>query len=184
MAMAQRGLASESLARVLAGRGVGLENVAAFLSPSLKQDLPDPSSLADMDVAASRLADAAERRESVAIFGDYDVDGATSSALLHGVLDGARRVGAHLYSRPHLRGLRPQSRGDRHAWSMAGRPSSSAWIAARPASTPCRGRRSAASKSSCSTITRSARRCRRRSPSSIRTGRTISPGRASSRPSA
>lgn len=85
-AMAQRGIASESLARVLAGRGVGLEDAAAYLSPSLKQDLVDPSSLMDMDVAAARLADAVERRESVAIFGDYDVDGATSAALLHGVL--------------------------------------------------------------------------------------------------
>ena len=85
-AMAQRGIASESLARVLAGRGVGLDAAAAFLSPSLKRDLPDPSSLADMDVAAARLADAVEAGQLVAILGDYDVDGATSAALLHGVL--------------------------------------------------------------------------------------------------
>ncbi len=85
-AMTQRGIASESLARVLVGRGVGLDNAAGYLSPSLKQDLPDPSSLADMDAAASRLADAVVAREPVAIFGDYDVDGATSAALLHDVL--------------------------------------------------------------------------------------------------
>jgi single-stranded-DNA-specific exonuclease len=85
-AMAQRGLAPEGLARVLAGRGIGLEEARAFLAPSLKQDLPDPSALAGMDAAASRLADAVERREPVAIFGDYDVDGATSAALLYGVL--------------------------------------------------------------------------------------------------
>ncbi len=85
-AMAQRGIASEILARVLVGRGVGLENAAAYLSPSLRQDLPDPSSLKDMDAAATRLADAVERREPIAIFGDYDVDGATSAALMHNVL--------------------------------------------------------------------------------------------------
>jgi single-stranded-DNA-specific exonuclease len=85
-AMAQRGLASESLARVLAGRGVELDRVAAFLSPSLRQDLPDPSALTDMDAAAARLADAIASGHQVAIFGDYDVDGATSAALLHGVL--------------------------------------------------------------------------------------------------
>jgi single-stranded-DNA-specific exonuclease len=85
-AMAQRGTASESLARVLAGRGVGLDDAETYLSPSLRQDLVDPSSLADMDKAAARLADAVARQESVAIFGDYDVDGATSAALLHGVL--------------------------------------------------------------------------------------------------
>jgi single-stranded-DNA-specific exonuclease len=85
-AIAQRGIASEWLARVLAGRGVGVEDAAAYLSPSLRQDLVDPSSLLDMDKAAARLADAVARQEAVAIFGDYDVDGATSAALLHGVL--------------------------------------------------------------------------------------------------
>lgn len=85
-AMAQRGLASETLSRVLVGRGVGLENAAAYLSPSLRQDLPDPSSLTDMDAAALRLADAVQAQQAIAIFGDYDVDGATSAALLHNVL--------------------------------------------------------------------------------------------------
>src|SRR3954471_6545674 len=60
IAMAQRGLASETLSRVLVGRGVGLENAAAYLSPSLRQDLPDPSTLTGMDTAASRLADAVQ----------------------------------------------------------------------------------------------------------------------------
>jgi single-stranded-DNA-specific exonuclease len=85
-AMAQRGIASECLARVLAGRGVGLEGAAAYLTPSLKSDLPDPSSLVDMDIAAVRLADAVIAGAKVAIFGDYDVDGATSAAVLDGVL--------------------------------------------------------------------------------------------------
>ena len=82
----QRASCAEMLARVLAGRGVAAERVEGFLNPSLKQDLPDPSSLADMDRAAARLADAVQRRESVAVFGDYDVDGATSAALMHEVL--------------------------------------------------------------------------------------------------
>ena len=85
-AMAQRGIAAESVARVLAGRGVEVDGAASFLAPSLKESVPDPSSLADMDFAAARLADAVAAGESVAIFGDYDVDGATSAALLHGVM--------------------------------------------------------------------------------------------------
>jgi single-stranded-DNA-specific exonuclease len=89
-AMAQRGIAGEALARVLAGRGASLDDAAAYLSASLKQDLPDPSSLAGMDAAAPRLADAVERGRQVAIFGDYDVDGATSAALLHTVLSAFR----------------------------------------------------------------------------------------------
>jgi len=85
-AIAQRGIASEAIARVLAARGVGVEGAAAYLAPALKRDLPDPSSLTDMDAAVARLADAVGSREAVAVFGDYDVDGATSAALLHDVL--------------------------------------------------------------------------------------------------
>ena len=77
----QHGL-TDSLARVLAGRGVGCDDCVAFLQPTIRTLMPDPSTLADMDVAAARLADAAQRGETVAIFGDYDVDGACSAALL------------------------------------------------------------------------------------------------------
>lgn len=72
----------EILGRVLAARGIGLEDVPVFLDPTLKALMPDPSTLTDMDKAAARLADAIEKRQPVAIFGDYDVDGACSSALL------------------------------------------------------------------------------------------------------
>jgi single-stranded-DNA-specific exonuclease len=72
----------ELLARVLAGRGVEAENVEAYLDPTVKNLMPDPSVLTGMDAAAARLADAVERGERVAIFGDYDVDGATSAALM------------------------------------------------------------------------------------------------------
>ncbi|SEP97736.1 single-stranded-DNA-specific exonuclease [Faunimonas pinastri] len=86
LTMSQRHGLDEILARVLAGRGVDAEKAAAFLVPSLRGDLPDPATLTDMEAAAARLADAVERGEAVAIFGDYDVDGATSSALLHRAL--------------------------------------------------------------------------------------------------
>ena len=73
----------EMMGRILAARGIGLDAVPGFLDPTLKSLMPDPSVLRDMDKAASRLADAIEAKQRVAIFGDYDVDGACSSALLH-----------------------------------------------------------------------------------------------------
>jgi single-stranded-DNA-specific exonuclease len=79
----------ELLARVLAGRGIDLDEVEGFLDPTVKQLMPDPSSLTQMDAAAARLADAVERGEAVAIIGDYDVDGATSTALMVRVLRAA-----------------------------------------------------------------------------------------------
>ena len=75
------------LARVLAARGVAPEAAEAFLAPTIRSLMPDPSLLQSMDVAAARLADAVQRRETVAIFGDYDVDGACASALLGGYLE-------------------------------------------------------------------------------------------------
>src|SRR5688572_3264685 len=67
----QHGL-PELLGRVLAARGVGLQDVQVFLDPSIRALMPDPSTLTDMDKAARRLADAVQRREPTAIFGDYD----------------------------------------------------------------------------------------------------------------
>ncbi|MGE0024411.1 MAG: single-stranded-DNA-specific exonuclease RecJ [Hyphomicrobium sp.] len=77
----QHGL-PELLGRVLAARGVGRDEVAVFLDSTIRALMPDPSTLTDMEKAARRIADAVTRRERVAIFGDYDVDGACSSALL------------------------------------------------------------------------------------------------------
>ena len=82
LALAQRLRAPEIVGRLLAARGIDAAGAEAYLNPTLKNDLPNPSVVADMDRAASRLADAVRRSEQVAIFGDYDVDGATSSALL------------------------------------------------------------------------------------------------------
>ncbi len=70
------------LGRLLVSRGIGFDEVETFLNPTLKTQLPDPSTLKDMDKAAERIADAIVKGEKVAVFGDYDVDGATSSALL------------------------------------------------------------------------------------------------------
>lgn len=81
----------EVVCRVLVGRGVGVEEAEAFLTPTLREQLPDPSHLKDMDAAVARLVTAIEGGETVAVFGDYDVDGATSSALLLRFL---RAVGA------------------------------------------------------------------------------------------
>jgi single-stranded-DNA-specific exonuclease len=82
MALAQQLDLPEALARVLAARKVAPEDVSNFLQPSLKAFLPDPSVLKGMDQATTRLADAVEAGETIGVFGDYDVDGATSSALL------------------------------------------------------------------------------------------------------
>jgi len=82
LAMVQRHQLPEMLARVLAGRGVDLDEVQDYLDPTIRKLMPDPFTVTQMEAAAKRIADAAVRREKVAIFGDYDVDGATSSALL------------------------------------------------------------------------------------------------------
>ena len=73
---------SDVLARILASRSVLPELVPVYLEPRLRDLMPDPSTLTDMDAAAARLAQAVTRDETVGIFGDYDVDGACSSALL------------------------------------------------------------------------------------------------------
>ena len=82
LAIAQGLGVPDIVARVLAGRGVTAEDATRFLEPTIRDLLPDPATLTDMNKAAARLAEAVIRREKVAIFGDYDVDGAASSALL------------------------------------------------------------------------------------------------------
>jgi len=82
LAIAQRHDLPELLSRILAGRNVEADAVDAFLDPTVKRSMPDPHVLTAMKEAAERIADAVGRKESVAIFGDYDVDGATSAALL------------------------------------------------------------------------------------------------------
>ncbi len=80
--IAQRLGVPEVIGRLLALRGIQQEQASDFLDPTLRAYLPDPSTLADMEKAAGRIAEAVLRRETVAIFGDYDVDGACSGALM------------------------------------------------------------------------------------------------------
>ncbi len=82
MAIAQRYELPDVLARLLVGRGVVLDQVESFLHPTLKDAMPDPTHLKDMDQAVRRLVQAVHQGETIGVFGDYDVDGATSSALL------------------------------------------------------------------------------------------------------
>jgi len=80
--LAQKFRLPEIAARLLALRGIDHESAEEFLNPSIKAALPDPSHLKDMDKATSRIVKAIIEGEKIYIFGDYDVDGATSTALL------------------------------------------------------------------------------------------------------
>ncbi len=81
-AIAQQTGLPELLGRVLAARDVTAETATEFLNPSLRSLMPDPSTLQDMDKAAERIATAIKQNEQIAVIGDYDVDGTTSSTLL------------------------------------------------------------------------------------------------------
>ena len=81
-AMAQATRLPDALCRTLVRRGVAPDETAAFLDPKLRDLLPDPRSLRDMEPAAARFLSAVERRERIAVFADYDVDGGASAALL------------------------------------------------------------------------------------------------------
>lgn len=82
LAIAQRHGLPDAVCRLLAARDVALDDVPDFLEPTLRKFLPDPSHLKDMDAAVVRLVRAVRGGERIVVFGDYDVDGATSSALL------------------------------------------------------------------------------------------------------
>ena len=74
---------SPTLARLLVMRGYDMGSAPVFLRPSLRHHLPDPLTLKDMNKAIGRLVQAITSQEKIVVWGDYDVDGATSSALLH-----------------------------------------------------------------------------------------------------
>ena len=82
LAIGQRHGLPDAICRLLAARNVELDAVPDFLDPTLRKFLPDPSHLKDMDAAIARLVRAVRQAERIVVFGDYDVDGATSSALL------------------------------------------------------------------------------------------------------
>lgn len=81
-AIAQKVGISDILARILAGRSVDLDTASLYLEPTIRALMPDPSTLTDMDRLAERIAKAITDNESIALFGDYDVDGASSCALM------------------------------------------------------------------------------------------------------
>ncbi len=76
------GLNDDIITQLMLARGVMREDIARHRSPSLRAFLPDPSEFNDMDLAAERIAEAVLAHETVTVYGDYDVDGATSAALL------------------------------------------------------------------------------------------------------
>ncbi len=95
LGIAQRLALPEIVGRLLAARGVGLDAATDFLEPTLRALLPDPSILIDMNLAADRLARAVKAGETVGVFGDYDVDGACSAALMVTLLRGLGCVVHH-----------------------------------------------------------------------------------------
>lgn len=80
--MAQQTDLPRAVCQILARRGVPVMEARGFLDPKLKELLPDPRDMKDMEVAAARFLDAVRRREKIAVFADYDVDGGSSAALL------------------------------------------------------------------------------------------------------
>ena len=73
---------SVHLAKLLLLRGLNIENIPLFLNPKISALMPDPSILKDMDKAADRIANAIINQQKIAIIGDYDVDGATSTYVM------------------------------------------------------------------------------------------------------
>ncbi|AXT33494.1 single-stranded-DNA-specific exonuclease RecJ [Phaeobacter sp. LSS9] len=94
--MEQQTTLPAAVCQVLARRGVPAHEASGFLTPQLKELLPDPRRMKDMEPAAARFLQAVERRERIAVFADYDVDGGSSAALLLVWLDQVG-LGATLY---------------------------------------------------------------------------------------
>ena len=90
-AMTQESALPRALCQTLARLGVGASEASAYLTPTLRDLLPDPRSLRDMKRAAARFLSAVQAKERIAVFADYDVDGGASAALL---IDWLRQVGA------------------------------------------------------------------------------------------
>lgn len=82
LAIQQRFQLPEIVARILATRNISLDDIDSFLNPTLKNNLPNPFSLKDMEKASRRMAESILNNEPIGLMGDYDVDGATSTALL------------------------------------------------------------------------------------------------------
>ncbi len=85
-AISQQHELPDILGRVLAGRGVAVDEAESFLNPTLRSLMPQPSALRDMEKGAARLADAVIANETIGVISDYDVDGVSSAALFQGFL--------------------------------------------------------------------------------------------------
>lgn len=81
LAISQRNALDSIIAQLISARGIKCEDAEKFLSPTLKDFLPNPSDLKDMDVCVNRIIKAIKNKEKITIYGDYDVDGATSTSL-------------------------------------------------------------------------------------------------------
>jgi hypothetical protein len=104
MDLGDGGLSDDLVAQLLMARGVARDDLDRHRNPSLRGFLPDPSIFRDMEDAAKRLAAAVTSGEKVTVYGDYDVDGATSAALLIRLMRGL------LHSRSPARRLWPVRR--------------------------------------------------------------------------
>ena len=110
-AIVQRYGLTEIVARLLIARKVPIDDVERFLNPKVREEMPDPLSLVDMNVAVDRLVKAIKEHEVIGIFADYDVDGATSSALLKNYLD-ALQIQNELYIPDRIKdGYGPNKKG-------------------------------------------------------------------------
>ena len=82
LSLCQRHTIPELLARVLTGRNIGLDQAPDYLIPRLRNSLPDPFGLRDMENAATIIADRVQKKAPIGLLTDYDVDGATSAGLM------------------------------------------------------------------------------------------------------
>ncbi|SMP55953.1 exonuclease RecJ [Novosphingobium panipatense] len=101
------GLEDDIVTQLLLSRGVARDDLDRHRNPSLRAFLPDPSAFRDMDAAAERLAQAVMTNETVTIYGDYDVDGATSAALLILLLRGLGHTAGYYIPDRLLEGYGP-----------------------------------------------------------------------------
>ena len=76
------GLELQSLAKLFSIRNIDVDEIHEYINPSLKDHMPDPSILEDMNIAIERVVDGIKKNEKIAVFGDYDVDGSTSCSIL------------------------------------------------------------------------------------------------------
>ncbi|MBR6411872.1 MAG: single-stranded-DNA-specific exonuclease RecJ [Alphaproteobacteria bacterium] len=116
-ALAQKFNLPEVVAHILVSRGQTVETADAFLNPTLKNNLPNPLSLKDMEKAANRMADSVIRHEPIGIMGDYDVDGATSTALLKMLLEDLG-ITVHTFIPEREDGYGPNAKKMKEFWDL------------------------------------------------------------------